>query len=93
MTDVKGYIIQNAAGSYLSKDYVWFPHDKQGEAFVHPGNKLEWILTESQKWDDAKPTVIIPAICHSETIVLSPINISHLTLAQKLNLVKTRGGL
>lgn len=58
--EIKGYLIQNNEGSYLSQDNVWFPHDKPEEARVHPEGQLANILAISRTWK-TKPSRLTKA--------------------------------
>lgn len=50
MKEIKGYLIQDQEGNYLSHHYFWFPHDCSENAWVHPGDKLKKILTDLKSW-------------------------------------------
>ena len=38
---MKGYIITNNSGDYLSSTYFWFPHESASKAWVHPSKEFD----------------------------------------------------
>ena len=43
---MKGYVLESNDGSFLTKDFVWYPYKDIKDAFVHPKENLRTILEE-----------------------------------------------
>ena len=57
---MKGYIFESEDGSFLSKDFFWFPHEKAEDAWVHPADELKGILSISKAFE-VRPAFYIEA--------------------------------
>ena len=74
---MRGYVIQNEEGHFLTRDLLWYPHDRPSEAYVHPEGELGATLRKSRGWT-GKPTKLYPAV-HYEgktAITGNPISLS-----------------
>jgi|SRR3989338_1401363 len=92
MATVRGYVIQEADGEYLSKTYSWFPHEKIEEAWVHPTSNLESILTHSKNWG-AKPVKFTPAV-YDDKLGVYPYaqiaDVTGLSIEDALNVIRSK---
>lgn len=65
---MEGYVVQSEKGTFLSKTYYWFPHDRLEESWIHTLDELRdldvssWKIKPSKaypaKLDDSGQTVI-----------------------------------
>ena len=90
--EIKGYLVQNQEGSYLSQSYFWFAHERFKDAWVHPENNLEVILRQSENWE-IKPAKLTKATYDTErknstTLVSNAIDIQGLDIEQVRNVLK-----
>ena len=89
--DVNGYLIKNQGGKYLSQSLFWFGHGQFADAWVHPEDKLEGILTQSEDWD-YKPTDLQRAVYDPDinltSLISGPIDIRGLDVEQVKGLLK-----
>ena len=93
MTIIRGYSIQSENGQYLAHDYVWLPHERIEESWVHPVKDIANILIDSKTWE-LKPTTLIPAVfshSHGTRAVDDPIDIKGLRLREALDFIRIKG--
>ena len=63
-----GYLVSDAIGNYLSRDYVWVNRKKPEDAYVHSVDALLAIaiMATFYEWE-FPPISVIPAQFHTET--------------------------
>ena len=49
---MKGYVFESNDGSFLTKDFVWYPYKDIKDAFVHPKENLRTILEAWEEWEN-----------------------------------------
>lgn len=67
--EVKGFVIQNAEGDYLSAELFWVEKESGVDAYVHPEKNIGNILSSAASWT-VRPTKMRAALYRGKGTVV-----------------------